>query len=278
MRRAGKKENLMNKTETEPPDRETVHMLLCRSFPLSVVATVLVAFMSALLAGVCLPVPADQGMEEDLPIAMAVAGLVVMVLTVPFTVIGWKKPGVRWFLWLSLFLNTAGTVSVTAAYTVFLGREPTLAQVLLPILLPLLYLGVQFLLILLRPAWVGEVLSIGLAVNLVLGLVCIVLWITAGAPWLFGNCWFSLVISFMYSLSLLYALEEPGRWLLYATGASYAYLGLIGVVILLILCLVGIGEGGDCDCDCGECGECCDCPVDCGSSSGKPKGNSGTAP
>ena len=34
MRRAGKRENLVNKTEKEPPDRETVHMLLCRSFPL----------------------------------------------------------------------------------------------------------------------------------------------------------------------------------------------------------------------------------------------------
>lgn len=277
MRRTGKKENLKNKTEKQPPDRETVRKLLYRSFPLSVAATVLVALLSALLAGACLPVPADQGMEEDLPIGMAVAGLVVMVLTIPFTVIGWKKPSVRWFLWLSLLLNTAGTACVTAAYTVFLGREPTLSQVLLPTLLPLLYLGVQFLLILLRPAWAGEVLSIGLAVNLVLGLVCIILWITADAPWLFGNCWFSLVISFMYSLSLLYALEEPEHWLLCAAGASYAYLGLIGIVVLLILCLVGIGEGGDCDCDC-DCGDCCDCPADCGSSPGKPKGNGGTAP
>ena len=77
--------------------------------------------------------------------------------------------------------------------------------------------------------------------------------------------------------ALLYALEEPERWLLCAAGASYAYLGLIGVVVLLILCLVGMGEGGDCDCDC-DCGDCCDCPADCGSSPGNPKGNSGNTP
>lgn len=217
-------------------------------------------------------VPGWQGLSK--PLTMVIFGGVLMVVAIPFHVLGGKLAKTwafhRALYVLSILLNLVGSTLCQAAYYTHVGTKPAanaLAIGAVAVVGLCLLFGV---LVVLFPTRFRPLTAIFGLITLGLAITCVVFWVKEGgvtastAMWSFG--FFQLVGLIMVLGGFFYAGEDmgvlasPWVWMRYLSFASFGLLLIVAAVVLLIL-LCASGDG--CDCDCG--GDCCDC----GGSEGK---------
>lgn len=253
------------KPETESTDDLTVDKsVLWRLILIGIVFMTAIPFLSGMM------MEFFEGTKETNPWIPLIIGVVIGLLALIPLLIAERLPAqkcraVRNLLWILVLLaNSIGTASCLAAYAMHVQMAPTPSLSLLVSALPcglLLLHGLLFSVIPGERKTISALIVGGL--NVVLGITDIVFWIGTDNKLLFSYIWFGLVISMMYMIASIYAVDtaEEKTWLRYTAIGSYGYLSLIALVVMIILIVAG---GGDCDgCD-------CDCP-NCSSSGGKNK-------
>lgn len=252
--------------ETVPP--ETVRALRIRGLAMSGAGTVM-----SLLFTLLVPLWYRAWIELNEPIAMVVIGVVIMLLSIPFHLLGSGKRviGARWlksfFYCLSVAINTVGTSLCMSAYSVHHAVPPDFSVLFAGMLVTVVLYVVLCLLMLLLPTqhglWTGVMALLALA----LLIVSIVFWVRNDAKTLFSFCFFNLVEAGIIIITLHFACsEEESPWLRFMSFASFGLLIVVASVVLIILMCAAGGDG--CDCDCGD--GCCD-GCDCGCGGGNSK-------
>lgn len=240
----------MNEPETPTPEtpsdgdfsRRRISLLLS----LSVLCCLGVPLVSWTVARV------DAELSPYVPL---IAGGVCMFLTIPLVIWGTKRPALHWLLWLSVFLNTVGSGSCSAAYTLYREASPPLSEAMVSAMLPACLLLIMLVLALLLPERHREkVAGICAILGFLMLIFTIVAWIKAANTLFYAGCFFSTIMTEALLIALVYACNDPRM-----TGTAYAvasccYLAIIALIVLIILVCIG----GDCDCD-GCDGDCCDC-------------------
>lgn len=169
-------------------------------------------------------------------------GLIVMVLAIPWHILGkrWKPMYV-----LSISFNVIGTALAISDYYTHIKATPGWREFLVAAAVPTAFLLLVTLAVRLFYNHSEKVCTLGLGLNLLLGIAYIVFWIIKGGVF-FSFGYFMMTVAFMYTVALLVFLQEDRSSMMrYASFAGFGYLIAIAVVVIAIVSEGGLLDGLD---------------------------------
>lgn len=164
--------------------------------------------------------------------AGVVMGPLIMLAAVPMHMLGKRWPALYA---VGMVENLFGTTFAIAAYYAHIETSPSLAELVIAAIIPLLFLTFFMVSIRLLSRHVTVVCYTGLGIWFLLGIAYVIGWIFCGGVF-YSFGFFAMSIVFVYAVAVLYFLhkEEP-HVLRYASFAGFGCVALVALVVISIL-------------------------------------------